>query len=67
MTPKEKALDLVDSFIQRTRNKWELSMSYKRAKQCALIAVDEILNQFIWKPSTGMSYWQEVKQEIEKL
>ena len=70
MTPKEKALDLMDSFIQRTRNKWELSMSYKRAKQCALIAVDEILNPkafLISIPLQDKKYWQEVKKEIEKL
>ena len=39
----------------------------KLAKQCALIAVDEILSQFNWKPSSGSSYWDEVKQEIEAL
>jgi hypothetical protein len=69
MTPKEKAIDLMDSFIQRTRNKWESSMSYKRAKQCALIAVDEILNTIeqIFETFEERKYWQEVKQEIEKL
>jgi hypothetical protein len=64
MTPKEKALDLMDSFIQRTRNKWESSMSYKRAKQCALIAVDELINQV---SNSDVGYWKEVKNEIEKL
>ena len=58
MTPKEKAEELV--------NKMDLEYGTP-AKQCALIAVDEILNQFTWKPSTGMSFWEEVKQEIEKL
>ena len=37
------------------------------AKEMALIAVDEILSQFNWKPSNGSSYWQEVKKEIELL
>jgi len=56
MTPKEKAEELV--------NKFDLPsglMSIER-KQCALIAVDEIIlycNQYEWE------YWQEVKQEIE--
>ena len=40
---------------------------YPIAKEMALIAVDEILNQFTWKPSTGMSFWEEVKKEIEKI
>ena len=40
------------------------------AKQCALIAVDEILN--VTAGLNGwiggfQSYWEEVKQEIEKL
>jgi hypothetical protein len=33
------------------------------AKECALIAVDEILSIQVVKNG----YWQEVKQEIEKL
>jgi hypothetical protein len=40
------------------------------AKQCALIAVDEILNdyeEFPYKIQLGKDYWQEVKQELEKL
>lgn len=36
-----------------------------QAKQCALIAVDEIMAS---KPiSNSLKYWQEVKQELEKL
>lgn len=77
MTPKEKAKELVDKFYQRfplkmnvitTRGdlSWEYD-SWNEAKQCALIAVDEILGQFIWRPSDGLSYWEEVKQEIENL
>ena len=31
--------------------------------QCALIAVDEILNE----PDCSEDYWEEVKREIEKL
>ncbi len=52
----------MDSFIQRTRNKWESSMSYKRAKQCALIAVDELINDRLNSNILYPSYWQEVKQ-----
>ena len=58
MTPKEKAKELVDKFIQTNGNAFF-------AKQCALIAVDEIINYSEeWDDS---EYWQEVKQEIEKL
>jgi hypothetical protein len=34
------------------------------AKQCALIAVDEVLNVI---DNFEMIYWEQVKQEIEKL
>ena len=62
--PKEKAEELVMKFYIQEIKYYENIVT---AKQCALIAVDEILNQFTWKPSTGMSYWEEVKTEIEKL
>jgi hypothetical protein len=37
-------------------------------KQCALIAVDEILEELIEKDfANRFSYWQEVKREIQQL
>ena len=45
-------------------------LKFEQAKQCALIAVDEILNvkSFLKSmPLQDVKYWQEVKQEIEKL
>ena len=45
-------------------------MDYKTAKQCALIAVDEILHSrpiITDSQVEYQNYWQEVKQEIEKL
>ena len=60
MTPKEKAEDLIDSF---SRDGYDIVMSEKLAKRCALIAVDEIIS-LVGRYS---NYWQEVKQEIEKL
>jgi hypothetical protein len=63
MTPREKAVELVHKFGMENQY-------YERAKQCALIAVDEILN--VTAGLNGwiggfQSYWEEVKQEIEKL
>ena len=84
MTPKEKAKELVDKFYQRfplkmdvitTRGdlSWEYD-SWNEAKQCALIAVDEILWEIIKYADNSKEYvienskyWEEVKQEIEKL
>ena len=59
MTPQEKAENLVESFMLWKFQKCELSK--KQAKQCALIAVDEIIK------ITGAKYWYNVKHEIIKL
>lgn len=67
MTEKEKAEELVLKYLRIDNNTIEWFNTYI-AKQCALIAVDEILNainpfgQFL-----GKDYWQEVKKEIEQL
>ena len=65
MTPKEKAEELVEKFTDLEDGE----MYIGKAKQCAIIAVDEILS-FIEDDREGFSwkkYYQEVKQEIEKL
>jgi hypothetical protein len=77
MTPKQKAQELINKFINPTI-KWNPinGVGYfndiNAAKECAMIAVDMV----IWniEPSVSMDvisarikYWQEVKQEIEKL
>jgi hypothetical protein len=64
MTPKEKAEQLINAFVPHVRWKMGQEDVLKRAKECALIAVDEMLNNagFMY-----VKYWQEVKQEIEKL
>jgi len=59
MTPEEKAVNLYFKYCK------ELNSDYVKAKKCALIAVDEILNEFPWRPSEGTSYWEQVKKEIE--
>jgi hypothetical protein len=70
MTAKEKAEELVARFIQANGNSFF-------AKECALIAVDEILNSFnnvfddfvVESSKTGgyrnmKNYWREVEREI---
>lgn len=59
-TPKQKAEDLVWKFGKGVN---KLEMSYIQAKECALIAVNEIID----KDGYNNDYWNEVKQEIEKL
>lgn len=70
MTPAEKAKELVDKMnvIHYLKgNGLPVSMHKTQIKQCALIAVDEILNLCWGANKVGMKHWQEVKQEIEKL
>jgi hypothetical protein len=67
MTPEQKAKELVDKFKYNTRafnetNGWE-DTCYN-AKQCALIAVDEILNAGKDVDEFAESYWKQVKTEI---
>lgn len=66
MTPKEKAEELIEKFASLYCN----FNGYQCDKQCALITVDEILNndEYLYlgeKKST--EYWQQVKTEIENL
>jgi len=81
MTPKEKAKELVDKFkiyaddnyADDTNPYYGQILANKRivlhnsAKQCALIAVDELINDRLNSNILYPSYWQEVKQEIELL
>jgi len=65
MTPKEKAKELYNSFY------WDLENNYL-AKQCALIAANEILkavNGMVDEESgySADGYYLEVKQEIINL
>jgi hypothetical protein len=86
MTPKEKAKELLEKMyntdycgIKHFPNKRYCDcteINYYQAKQCALIAVDEVIkaldNEDIYiQGETDLDYhiihWKEVKQEIEKL
>ena len=63
MTPQEKAEELVNKY-------WitDFDIYEEESKQCALIAVDELIYETQFEvPNIRQRYWQEVKQEIEKL
>jgi hypothetical protein len=69
-SPKEKASRLVADFIKHSRAEKDIK-PIQSAKQCALIAVDEIIEELLesgefWMKSR-LLYWEEVKQEIKKL
>jgi hypothetical protein len=66
MTPKEKAIELVTKFL--TYSNQFYPDDTRDSKQCALIAVNEILDNNLWfNDEINNNYWQEVKQEIELL
>jgi hypothetical protein len=79
MIPKEKALELVNKYyskIEHTISDEYAKVTKEITKQCALIAVDEMINYFSKEsfmmayPEIAISelqYWQEVKKEIEAL
>jgi len=69
MKPKEKAINLVDSYRIVLMNEdtecGEEILCTVIAKQCALIAVDNVL----WMAShyATIDYWNKVKQKIQAL
>ena len=80
MTPKEKAEELVDRFreyshtdFNDSRGGYQIDTQIRNAKQCALIAVDEILiampeaSDYDSRYNHELVYWQLVKEEIQKL
>jgi len=73
-TSKEKSEELIIKFLEKipfpdikVYVNWEKEM-YNKAKNCALICIDEILFtiQDLECENVNWDYWQEVKQEIEK-
>ena len=73
MTPKEKAKELYFKFYSKIPSiQDEGQMQDEASKQCALIAVDEIIDEVKKilddeNYSSVLIYWLKVKQEIEKL
>lgn len=77
MTPKEKAIELYKMFEKIIDSLNNGFSNHEEIKQCALITVDEILksNPCFENSDRGGNlmysnnsyYWQEVKEEINKL
>ena len=76
MTPKEKAISLVDSYRNILMNEdtecGNEILCTVIAKESAIIAVDEILDVDCFDMSeehfdNHIEYWTQVKHEIEKL
>jgi hypothetical protein len=71
MTPKEKSINLVDSYRIILMNEdtecGNEILCTVISKQCALIAVNVVLNLCWGNNQVGINHWKEVKNEIEKL
>ena len=83
MTPKEKAKELVDKYKKQLDTATPtLYRPIYQAKQCALIAVEEMLGEYqsmsdlestlvvegqVLSVIDKLVHWMEVKQEINKL
>ena len=71
MTPEQKAEELFNKMLSSDKIDSYSFVGKNVAKQCALIAVEEMLKQ-CWDYrdidlEASHEYWQEVKQEIKKL
>lgn len=76
MTAEETAKDLVRKFQNEVRPWVDFETQLIECKQCALIAVDEIISVLdeisiqesgTTKIDFGQGFYEEVKNEIEKL
>lgn len=67
MTPEQKAEELVNKFkSSQSHDGYNDVRDIHASIRCALIAVDEIIENG-FNPQLQYNYWQEVKQEIQKL
>lgn len=71
MIPKLKAKELFEKFLQSDEIDNHSFVGHLVAKQCALIAVNEILqvldNEGYEDEDHKFKFWQQVQQEIEKI
>lgn len=71
-SPKEKAKEIVEKYMFKVLNYDGSGQNSYKGKQCALIAVDEILDIDCKSMNeedfdNHIEYWQEVKQELVNL
>ena len=74
ITPKQKADELLEEMLSNSGDEYH-HCTYYVAKNCALILVDQILDFMMnddkesetcyWANHPLLSYWYEVKQELE--
>ena len=76
MTPKEKASELHEIYFHKITLKGEYAWSHEVAKDCARVAVYEMLRHNVLKhrtcgyeliTSSHVEYWNQVQREIDAL
>ena len=70
LTPKEKAKELFSKYQNIYITEDSMGIDDELAKQCALIAVEEIISiKLLWfqKDTEHLDFWKEVKEELLKL
>jgi len=72
MKPEDKAKDLFVKNIELVPGYIKRIDAKHIAKECAIIAVDEMISVLtdlngIYNITPALTYWQEVKKEIEKI
>ena len=70
LTPKEKAKELFSKYQNIYLTEDSMSIDDELAKQCALIAIDEIISiKLLWfqKDTEHLDFWKEVKEELLKM
>jgi hypothetical protein len=77
ITPEQKAKELIDKMYNTDDPMGNYPMCFDTAKQCALIAVEEIIKRtrsvdtmppnYQKIDENTKEYWEQVKIEIEKL
>ena len=70
LTPKEKAKELFSKYQNIYLTEDSMGINDELAKECALIAIDEIIKiKLLWfqKDTEHLDFWKEVKEELLKM
>jgi hypothetical protein len=73
MNTKIKAKEIFDKYCYAIRTNEDddgFFTNVIQAKNCALISIDEILNDYLnstYPKDLSIKYWNEIKEEIQKL
>jgi hypothetical protein len=71
MLTKDKAKELVLKYEKLLFNRFTTEEDWVKCVECALIAVDEILTLNVFEDYSDwtytIEYWEEVRQEIDKM